>query len=63
MIIGANASKNFVEIKDNIQIQQCGIDLRVGKIYKIDGRGIIDFTNEKREFPSYIEFFVSERDV
>jgi dUTP pyrophosphatase len=62
MIIGANASKNFVEIKDNIQIQQCGIDLRVGKIYKIDGRGIIDFTNEKRELPTYIEIFDSERD-
>ncbi|AEF95911.1 deoxyuridine 5'-triphosphate nucleotidohydrolase [Methanotorris igneus] len=63
MLIGAKISKNFVKVKDNIQIQQCGIDLRVGKIYKIVGKGTIDFTNEKRKLPAYIEVFDSEKDV
>ncbi|MDK2789528.1 MAG: dUTP pyrophosphatase [Methanothermococcus sp.] len=62
MIIGAKISKNFIEVKDDIQIQQCGIDLRVGKIYKIVGKGTIDFTNEKRELPEHVEIFDSEKD-
>ncbi|WP_048057862.1 deoxyuridine 5'-triphosphate nucleotidohydrolase [Methanothermococcus okinawensis] len=62
MIIGAQVSKNFVNIKKDIQIQQCGIDLRVGKIYSLKGNGALDYTNEKRELPKYIEIFNSEKD-
>ncbi len=62
IILGANISKNFVHTIDNIQIQQCGIDLRVGKIFKLKGNGAIDFTNEKRKLPEYIEIFDSEKD-
>ena len=49
MIIGANTSKNFFENLEEEQIQQCGIDLRVWKIFKIEGEGVIDFSNEKRK--------------
>ncbi|ABR56948.1 deoxycytidine triphosphate deaminase, putative [Methanococcus aeolicus Nankai-3] len=62
MIIGANISKNFVNIKDDAQIQQCGIDLRVGKIFKLNGDGALDYTNEKRELPDQIEIFNSDKD-
>ncbi len=62
MIIGSSKSKDFVNIKEDLQIQQCGIDLTVGSIYKINGEGAIDFTNEKRELPQYIEIFNSEKD-
>ena len=62
IIIGAQVSKNFVNTKDDIQIQQCGIDLRVGKIFKLKGNGTLDYTNEKRELPNYIEIFDSEKD-
>ena len=62
IIIGANISKNFVNIKDDTQIQQCGIDLRVGKIFKLNGGGALDYTNEKRELPDQIEIFNSDKD-
>ncbi|WP_456373454.1 deoxyuridine 5'-triphosphate nucleotidohydrolase [Methanocaldococcus sp.] len=65
MIIGPNTSKNFFkDLKDlkKEQIQQCGIDLKVWKIFKIDGEGVIDFSNEKRKLPKYIEIFNSEKD-
>jgi dUTP pyrophosphatase len=62
MIIGANTSKNFFENLEEEQIQQCGIDLRVWKIFKIEGEGVIDFSNEKRKLPNYVEVFNSEKD-
>ncbi|AAB99105.1 deoxycytidine triphosphate deaminase, putative (dcd) [Methanocaldococcus jannaschii DSM 2661] len=62
MIIGANTSKNFFDNLEEEQIQQCGIDLRVWKIFKIEGEGVIDFSNEKRKLPNYIEIFNSEKD-
>ncbi|ACV24599.1 deoxyuridine 5'-triphosphate nucleotidohydrolase [Methanocaldococcus fervens] len=62
MIIGANTSKNFFDDLDEKQIQQCGIDLRVWKIFKIEGEGTLDFSNEKRKLPNYVEIFNSEKD-
>ncbi|ACX73124.1 deoxyUTP pyrophosphatase [Methanocaldococcus vulcanius M7] len=62
MIIGAETSKNFFNDLKDEQIQQCGVDLRVWKIFKLEGKGIIDFSNEKRELPKYIEIFNSEKD-
>ncbi|ENN96392.1 dUTP pyrophosphatase [Methanocaldococcus villosus KIN24-T80] len=62
MIIGPEESKKFLkDIKDE-QIQQCGIDLRVWKIYEMEGVGEIDFSNEKRKLPNYREIFNSEND-
>lgn len=37
------------------QIQQCGIDLTVGKVFTFNGDGILAFSNEKRRLPSYKE--------
>ncbi|XRO75136.1 deoxyuridine 5'-triphosphate nucleotidohydrolase [Methanocaldococcus sp. 28A] len=62
MIVGPNTSKNFFKDLKKEQIQQCGIDLKVWKIFKIDGDGVIDFSNEKRKLPNYIEIFNSEKD-
>ena len=44
------------------QIQSAGVDLTVGKIFKLSGKGVIDFTNEKRQLPEYIEV-TPENDV
>ncbi|HIP34503.1 MAG TPA: deoxyuridine 5'-triphosphate nucleotidohydrolase, partial [Methanothermococcus okinawensis] len=41
MILGPKLSKKFVEIMDDTQVQQCGIDLRVGSIYRIEGEGVL----------------------
>ncbi|XRO77104.1 deoxyuridine 5'-triphosphate nucleotidohydrolase [Methanocaldococcus sp. 10A] len=62
MIIGANTSKNFFDNLKDEQIQQCGVDLRVWKIFKLEGEGVIDFSNEKRKLPKHIEIFNSEKD-
>jgi len=37
------------------QIQPAGIDLTVSKIFKLNGIGSIDFSNEKRILPKYEE--------
>ena len=63
MIIGPKISKRFVNVMDDKQLQQCGIDLRVGEIYKLSGRGVLDYTNEKRELPKYQRIFSSEEDM
>lgn len=51
-------SKGFL-VKDmidpNVQIQQCGIDLTVAKIFTMNGEGALDFSNEKRKLPEYVE--------
>ncbi len=62
VILAPKLSKGFFKnIKDE-QIQQCGFDLTVKEIYKIDGEGQIDFTNEKRTLPRYEKIFDSEFD-
>jgi len=62
MIIGPNISKEFLcDLKEG-QIQQCGIDLKLDKIYKICGNGAIDFSNEKRVLPEHVLIFDSEKD-
>ncbi|MCD6557621.1 MAG: deoxyuridine 5'-triphosphate nucleotidohydrolase [Candidatus Aenigmarchaeota archaeon] len=38
-----------------VQIQQAGIDLTIGKIFRLSGQGIVDFSNEKRRLPEYEE--------
>ncbi len=42
-------------IDQKTQIQQAGVDLTVGKIFRLVGHGVIDFTNEKRKLPEYEE--------
>ncbi|WP_259164971.1 deoxyuridine 5'-triphosphate nucleotidohydrolase [Methanococcus voltae] len=62
MIMGANISKEFFEELDEKQIQQCGIDLKVGSISKLKGTGCIDYSNKDRILPEYIKIFDSEKD-
>ncbi|HIP83983.1 MAG TPA: deoxyuridine 5'-triphosphate nucleotidohydrolase [Methanothermococcus okinawensis] len=63
MIIGPKISRKFVKVVDDTQVQQCGIDLRVGKIFKIEGEGVLDYSNEKRKLPQYREIFSSQEDI
>ena len=42
-------------IDPKVQIQQCGVDLTVSKVFTLEGEGVLDFTNEKRKIPSYKE--------
>ena len=37
------------------QVQHCGVDLTVGKIFTLEGKGVLDFSNEKRKLPEYKE--------
>ncbi|WP_423792523.1 deoxyuridine 5'-triphosphate nucleotidohydrolase [Methanocaldococcus indicus] len=62
MIVSIDEIKNFFKNLDNKQVQQCGVDLRVWKIFEIEDGGEIDFTNEKRKLPNYKEIFNSEKD-
>ncbi len=62
MILSPNTIKNFFDELDERQIQQCGIDLRLWKIFDINDGGSIDFSNDKRVLPKYREIFNSEKD-
>lgn len=42
-------------VNKEVQVQQCGVDLSVGKIFSLRGRGVLDFTNAKRKLPEYAE--------
>jgi dUTP pyrophosphatase len=42
-------------IDPGVQVQQCGVDLTVSKVFRLDGEGVLDFTNEKRRLPKYVE--------
>ncbi len=42
-------------IDPNIQIQQAGVDLSAAKVFKLEGEGVLDFTNEKRKLPKHVE--------
>ena len=42
-------------IDPEIQIQQSGVDLSAAKVFKLEGEGVLDFTNEKRSLPKYVE--------
>lgn len=63
MLLGDSEIREFVAqgllVKDmvdaNIQIQQCGVDLTVAKVFVLHGEGALDFTNEKRKLPEYVE--------
>ena len=57
-IVSLKAVKGLKDPK--LQIQPNGIDLRVGKIFKINGEdendmGVLDFDNKERKYPSYDE--------
>ncbi|MBG0768684.1 deoxyuridine 5'-triphosphate nucleotidohydrolase [Methanococcus maripaludis] len=62
MIIGPNVTKDFSSDLKEGQLQQCGIDLKLDKIYKIEGKGAIDFSNEKRVLPEHVLIFDSKKD-
>ncbi len=53
MISEGKLVKNLVD--PEIQIQAAGVDLTVGKIFALKGKGCLDFTNEKRKLPEYEE--------
>ena len=38
-----------------VQIQQCGVDLTVAKVFSFSGDGVLDFDNKKRKLPDYAE--------
>ncbi len=42
-------------INPKVQIQQCGVDLTVSKVFTLEGEGALDFTNERRKLPEYKE--------
>jgi dUTP pyrophosphatase len=42
-------------IDPKTQIQQCGIDLTVAKVFSFKGEGVLDFDNKKRKIPDYVE--------
>ena len=42
-------------IDADVQIQQCGVDLTVAKVFSLEGEGALDFSNEKRKLPRYVE--------
>jgi len=41
------------------QIQQCGVDLTVANVFTLEGEGVLDFDNTKRQIPKYKEVPVS----
>lgn len=42
-------------IDPSVQIQQCGVDLTVARVFALEGEGVLDFTNERRKLPEYRE--------
>ncbi len=42
-------------INPDVQIQQCGIDLTVARVFTFSGEGVLDFDNKKRKIPDYVE--------
>ena len=63
MLLGRNDIISYVAkgilVQDMLdqekQIQSCGTDLTVGKVFILEGKGVLDFTNEKRKLPEYKE--------
>lgn len=51
----------FIELDK--QLQQSGIDLTLEKVYELDGKGVIDFENKERGFPSTKEMEFNENDL
>ncbi len=41
------------------QIQQCGVDLTVANVFTLEGEGVLDFDNTKRQIPKYKEVLIS----
>jgi dUTP pyrophosphatase len=42
-------------VDPKIQVQQCGVDLTVAKVFSFAGEGVLDFDNKKRKIPEYME--------
>ncbi|HIG97532.1 MAG TPA: deoxyuridine 5'-triphosphate nucleotidohydrolase [Candidatus Aenigmarchaeota archaeon] len=42
-------------IDAQVQIQQAGVDLTVANVFTLEGDGVLDFSNEKRKIPKYVE--------
>ncbi len=42
-------------IDPEVQIQQAGVDLTVAKVFSLEGEGVLDFSNERRKLPKYVE--------
>ncbi len=39
----------------DVQVQPSGVDLTVAKFFRLEGTGSLDFSNEKRTLPEYVE--------
>ncbi len=71
MLLGKDEIKKMVsegklirDLKDSdVQVQAAGVDLTVGKIFALKGEGCLDFSNEKRKLPEYIELKEKERGI
>ncbi len=63
MLLSLEEIKDYIDkgllvrnlIDKETQVQQCGVDLTAGKIFSLKGKGVLDFTNEKRKLPEYVE--------
>lgn len=42
-------------IDKDVQVQQCGVDLTASKLYTLEGKGQLDFSNRDRLIPEYKE--------
>ncbi len=49
-------------VDPEVQIQQCGVDLTVAKVFSFEGDGVLDFSNAKRKIPNYVEVASQEED-
>ena len=71
MLLADREIKDFVSrgilVKDmvdpKVQVQQCGVDLTVAKVFTLEGEGVLDFTNEKRKLPEYVKIPPTSKDA
>jgi dUTP pyrophosphatase len=43
------------DLISDMQVQQAGVDLTVGKVFRLTGKGVLDFDNSRRELCKYEE--------
>ncbi len=63
MLLTCNEIKEYIQqgllvqhyIDLDTQLQPCGFDVTVAKVFSFKGLGTLDFTNEKRVLPEYVE--------
>jgi len=53
LIVKENLVSNFIDL--GIQLQQCGFDFSLEKVFKLNNHAIIDFDNKERKIPEVEE--------